>query len=172
LADIYPPAMDALLATKRFSEAKFISAEGDRHTFHDIVAINRELGRVTDTYKLFRRAKRENPTLAKKCADLAIDAIVEARDFKLVTEYLPHPESYLLWLSDRLNAELAKADGRSSAKARREAEVRNYCHGVRIALKVLRGLGNREAAKAALVWAIALVDSSEERAMACKQLTQ
>ncbi len=172
LADEYPPAMEALLSTKRITEAKFASGEGDRHVFRDIVALNRELGRVTDTYHLFLRTKNENPTLAKQCADLAIDAIVELKDFRLAAEYLPHPESYLLWLSERLNDDLTKAGrSRRGLKARREADVRNYCHDVRTALQILRGLRNSKGATAALIWAIALVERPQERAMVCKHLT-
>lgn len=172
LADVYPPAMAALLSTKRMTEAKFASGTGDRHVFRDIVALNRELGQVTDTYQLFLKTRSENPTLAKQCADLAIDAIVESQDFELAAEYLPHPEKYLLWLSERLNDDLADAsDSRRGGKARREACIHNYCHDVRNALKVLRGLRNLEAASAALIWAIALVDRPQERAHVCRRLT-
>ncbi len=171
LADTYPPAKRALLATKRRGEARFASGEGSRHLFHDIVAINRELGLAADTYALFRRVRQADAALARQCADLALEAIVEAKDFELAAAYLPHPESYLLWLSERLNAAWARvADGHANARHRREAEVRNYCHDVRLALKVLHGLGNAPAADAALVWAIALVEPSQARAAVSSDL--
>lgn len=171
LADVYPPALEALLATRRVTEAKFTSGAGDRHVFRDLVALNRELGLVADTYKVFVKTRHENPNLARQCADLAIDAIIECQDFQLAAEQLPHPERYLLWLSERLNDRLAKARvSRRGARARREAEIRIYCHDVRNALKVLRGLGHAEGAEAALVWAIALVDRPGDRATVYEHL--
>jgi hypothetical protein len=172
LGEVYSPALKALQAFKGQGEAALIRGKGDRAIFHDVASINQELGRMNDTYELFLTMKKEHPELARRCADLAIKAIVEAKDFKLASEHLPHPENYLLWLSDRLNDDLErKGVARSTATKRREAYVRNYCHDVRTALRILRGLQNLDAAEAALEWAIALVRPKEARAMVCAQLT-
>ena len=171
LGDKYPPALEALTSVKRRSEAALIRGKGDRDLFHEVVSINRELDLVRDTYDLFLALKRAHPALAKNCAHLAIEALVEARDFKLASEYLPHPESYLLWLSDRLNDDLElKGVSPKAARRRREAYVHNYCHDVRTTLRILKGLGNKAASRAALDWAIALVRPRQARLMVCAQL--
>jgi hypothetical protein len=172
LAADYPPALEALRSVKRRGEAELLRGKGNRYLFHDVESINRELKRTKDTYKLFLAIKKKHPKLAKACADLAIEEIVEAEDFKLASEYLPHPENYLLWLSDQLNERLEQKNvPRRIAIRRCEAYVRNYCRDVRTALRILNGLRNRYAAKAALEWAIALVRPKQARDMVCTQLT-
>ena len=172
LGEVYSPALKALQSLKRQGEVALIRGKGDRFLFHDVASINTELKRLNDTYKLFLNMKKKQPELAMKCADLAIEAIVEAKDFKLASEYLPHPENYLLWLSDRLNDDLErKGVTRRIAAKRREAYVRNYCHDVQTALKILKGLRHLDGADAALEWAIALVRPKRAQAMVCAQLT-
>jgi hypothetical protein len=70
-------------------------------------------------------------------------------------------------VDERLNSDLdrARQAPAASAKRRREAYVRNYCGDVGTVLKVLNGLANRDAAKAALNWPIALVGAKTDRAM-------
>lgn len=172
LGKVYSPALKALQSFKRQGESALIRGKGNRDLFHDVESINKELGRSNDTYKLFLHIKKDRPKLAKVCADLAIEAIVEAKDYKLASEHLPHPEIYLLWLSDHLNGDLErKGVARSIASKRRDAHVRNYCHDVQTAIKILKGLRNLDAAEAALEWAIALVRQTKARAMVCAQLT-
>lgn len=172
LGEVYSPALKALQSFKRHGETALIRGKGDRARFHDVASINKKLGCMNDTYELFLTMKKEHPELAMGCADLAIEAIVEAKDFKLASEHLPHPENYLLWLSDRLNHNLEqKGIARSTATKRREAYVRNYCQDVRTVLKILNGLQNIDAAEAALEWAIALVRPKQARVTVCAQLT-
>src|SRR5437763_1470239 len=53
LADVYPPARLALEAAKRDACSILLASGGSRELFHDVVAINRELGRRGDTYRFF-----------------------------------------------------------------------------------------------------------------------
>ena len=173
LAETYPPAHEALVKLGRQGEAALLSGDGGRGLFHDVASINRNLGRVRDTYKLFRRLLKSQPELARKCRDLAVEAIVEANDFKLASKQLPHPEALLLWLSERLNEDL-KREGisRGTAVRRREAFVRNYCRDVRTGTKILAGLRNFEAAEAMREWAIALVGPRQARCMVASILAE
>lgn len=171
LADVYPAARRELQALKRRGETKLRHGRGNRDLFADVRAINRELGCERDTYSLFREIERRQPALAKRCADLAIAVIVEAKDYSRAAKYLPHPIDYLLWLSDRLNADLKRNHGRRDlVKARRKAYVEIYCDDVHVALRVLRGLRNHSAFKAAFDWAIALVEPRHASAMVCTKL--
>lgn len=171
LADVYPPAMEALESVRSRAAASLRAGHGTRELFHDFESINRELKKVRETYELFRELWTGQPELAQQYRDLAVEAIVDAGDFELASKCLPHPESYLLWLSDQLNHNLERKGGpRRTAIQRREAFVRNYCHDVRTALRILKGLKNNDAAKAALEWAIALVGPRTARAMVLEQL--
>ena len=173
LAEAYPPAQEALEKVRTRGEALLLSGDGDRSLFHDIASINQNLRRVQDTYKLFRRLLKTQPELARECGDLAVEAIVEAKDFKLASKQLPHPEKYLLWLSKRLNDDLTrKGVSREIADRRRVAYVHNYCQDVRTALKILKGLGNFNAAEAAREWAVALVGPRQARSMVSSKLAE
>jgi len=169
LADAYPPARRALDATKKEACRVLLESGGSRDLFHEVVAINRELGERGQTYRFFVSLRKKYPDLAKSYGYLAIDDMVHARDFKLASQHLPHPEEYLLWLSDRLNHDLASSPPKV-AKMRSEAYISNYCHDVEKALEILRGLGNSPAAIAALEWAIALVEPKAARLAVGKRL--
>jgi len=100
-----------------------------------------------------------------------VEAIVEAKDFKLASKQLPHPEEYLLWLSERLNDDLTREGvPRATAIRRREAYVHNYCRDVRTTLIILAGLGNFEDEAATREWAIALVGPRQARSMVASKL--
>lgn len=172
LADVYAPARDALEYARSRAEALLLGGQGSRHQFQEVVAIDRELGQPARTHKLFARIAAERSETAKECADLALEAVTEAGDFELASRLLPHPETYLLWLSECLNSNIARGKGLSPARLRRrrEAYVRNYCSDARTVIKVLNGLGNKDAANAALDWAVALVESRKARAMVSAEL--
>jgi len=173
LAETYLPARDAPVKVGKRGEETLLAGGGDRGLFHEVASINQNLGRVRDTYELFRRLLKVQPELARKCRDLAVEAIVEAKDFKLASKQLPHSDEFLLWLSERLNDDLTrKGVSRETAIRRREAYVHNYCQDVRTAMKILSGLGNFKAAEAAREWAVALVGPSKARSMVASKLTQ
>lgn len=172
LADVYPPARKALESVRSRAAAALRAGSGSRELFHDFKSINRELEKVRETYDLFRELWTSQPELAKECRDLAVEAIVDAGDFDFAAKCLPHPESYLLLLSDRLNGDLERNGvPRRIAIRRREAYVHNYCRDVRTAWRILKGLRNNDAARAALEWAVALVRPRTARTMVLEQLT-
>ncbi len=171
LAEVYRPAMKALASVRARAAAALRTGAGDRALFHDLASIDRALGKVRDTHALFRLLWRRQPGLAMQCRDLAVEAVVEAGDFELASRCLPHPETYVLWLSDRLNEALeAKALPRRAAAVRREAYVRNYCTDVETGIRILRGLENHAAARAFREWAIALVGSRGARNQVLERL--
>ena len=171
LASVYPPAMEALRFVRSRAIGALRAGLGNRDLFHDFVSINRELGEARETYDLFRTLSARQPALAEECRHLAVDAIVETGDFDLASRCLPPPECHLLWLSERLNADLEpKTVPAATALQRREIYVQNYCSDVRAALCILKGLGKKDAARAALEWAIALVESKAARLMVAQEL--
>jgi len=172
LADLYAPARDALDETRSRAEGLLLSGQGGRFEFNEVVAIDRELDQPANTHSLFARIAVEKPEVARQCADLALEAVAEVGDFELASRFLPHPESYLLWLSEGLNSSIARTKGLAPAllSRRRAAYVRNYCSDVRTVIKVLNELGNEDAAGAALDWAVALVESRKARTMVSREL--
>ena len=172
LADLYAPARDALEDTRNRAGGLLLSGQGGRFEFNEVVAIDRELCQPANTHSLFARIAVERPEVAKQCADLALNALAEQGDFELASRFLPHPESYLLWLSDNLNSNLARVKGLAPdlMRRRREAYVHNYCDDVRTVIKILKGLGNEDATGAALDWAVALVESRKARTMVSREL--
>ena len=171
LADAYPPALEALEAVRAGAARALLGGEGDRALFHDVVAIDRMLGRPRDTHELFRTLWTARPDLARACRDLAVEPVAEAGDYALAAQCLPHPEIYVLWLAERLNADLARRGMPRRVAARRmEACASNYCRDVRTAQRILRGLGNRRAADAFREWAVALVDSRAARERVLRNL--
>jgi hypothetical protein len=173
LSDVYPPAAAAMKAVRDETAAALLKAGGNTRTlFHDVVAIDHELGRSPETYRLFLSLMKKNPDQAKKCADLALPSIIEAGDYQLAKKFLLHPEDYLLYKSERLNESLGRKDlPRRRALAELDAFVHIYCKDVKLLLRVLEGVGEKAWRCAALEWAIALVGPRKARSMVALQLT-
>lgn len=173
LSEVYPPAAAAMKTIRAETAAALLEADRNTRTlFHDVLAIDRELGCSPETYKIFRSLMKKDPDRARKCADLALPSIVEAEDYKLATKFLPHPEDYLLQKSERLNENLGrKGLPRRRALAELDAFVHIYCEDVKLLLRVLGGVGEKAWRRAALEWAIALVGRRKARSMVALQLT-
>lgn len=172
LADVYPPAAAAMRAVRNETAAALLRADGNTRTlFDEVAAIDRELGNSRDTYDLFLSLIAEDPEQAKRCAELALPSIVDAEDYDLATQFLPHPEHYLLYESERLNENLErKVMPRRRALAERDAFVHIYCEDVKLLLRVLEGVGQKAWRRAAVEWAIALVRSRQARSMVAIEL--
>lgn len=172
LSDVYPPAGAAMRAVRDETAAAVLDAEGNTWTlFNDVMAIDRELGRSRDTYELFLSLMLKDPEQAKRCAELALPSIVAAGNYDLAAQLLPHPEHYLLYESQRLNENLGrKVAPRRRALAELDAFVHIYCEDVKLLLRVLEGVGKEAWRSAAVVWAIALVQSRKARSMVAIQL--
>lgn len=172
LADLYPPAAKALKILRSETADAVLQAEGKtRSLFHEVAAIDRELGCSRDTYDLFLSLMRKNPDQAQRCAELALPSIVEAEDYHLASQLLPHPEQYLLCESERLNENLGRrVTPRRRALAELDAFVHIYCEDVKLLLRVLEGAGQMEWHRAAVEWAVALVRSRKARSMVANEL--
>ncbi len=90
LSDVYPPAAAAMMTVRDETAAALLHAEGNTRTlFDEVAAIDRELGRSHDTYELFLSLMMKDTDRARKCAELALPSIVEAKDYKLATKSAP-----------------------------------------------------------------------------------
>lgn len=165
LAKVYPEARRKLEKIRDRKTALLACGGGDRALFHDVESINDYLGAEKATYELFLTMAQISPMLAAGCGDLAIEAIVKARDFQLAQKYSPHPEDALLRFSGDLNGDVADLKGNAEENARRlDAYTHIYCDRVRTTIAILQGLRKSEEAEHCREWAVALVDSRPVRA--------
>lgn len=169
LAEAYPEARTTLERIRNEKTRVLSRGEGDRGLFHDVASINEHLGGEPATYELFRELERRSPELATKCADLALEAIVKARDFDLARKYSPDPENALLRYSADLNEDVAGLEVRAPIKAPRlDAYIHIYCNRVRTIIQILEGLGYAAVADHTREWAVALVEGKSVRARVLK----
>lgn len=148
LAEVYPPARQALEAQRDRHLAAVLGGAGGWKSFQALAAINERLGLAQQTYATFRELSARDPETASACGRLAMNAIIEARDFALAERYLPDPEHAVHASSERLNQEVAGRRTRSFTPAPRiAAAIHNYVQDVKQLLTVLEGCGRKEEAR-------------------------
>jgi hypothetical protein len=172
LAKAYPKARRELERIRAGKIAALRNGKGGRDLFHDVTAINRQLTRPRDTYRLFRKLQATRPRLASRCATIALPAIVLSRDFELARHYLPWPARRVARLAERLNGDIAGLKHRNSRAPARQAYIHNYCEDVRMLIAVLRGVGERSLAAEIRTSALDLVHSRSVRQAVRAALTK
>lgn len=164
LAKVYPPALRKLKSIRDETIDELFGKNGSFKLFHDIASINEYLEETSTTHQAFLRLDIEQPELARKCADVAMDAIVAAKDFKLARRYWPLPEDELLEASDWFNADVVRYHNRPPTPAPYlDAIAGIYCNRILLLMRIARGLGYVETAGLIKEWAIALVDDRHAR---------
>ncbi|HKO88583.1 MAG TPA: hypothetical protein VJU83_08705, partial [Burkholderiales bacterium] len=164
LANLYPPAREALEAMRDRKTTALLRGEGKRPLFHDVVAINRVLARPDLTHALIVRLEADYPDLAHECVALALPAIVATGDYALAYRHIPDPTAALKKEGAQLNESIAALEAEAPTLAPRfAAYVQIYCENVRMLSAVLHGVGQAEAARVLGESAIELVDSPSAR---------
>lgn len=164
LANLYPPALVALQTIRDEKSDRLDRGDGDRRLFHDVRAINEQLDQQGLTYELFVRLQETNPALAEKCADLAMAAIVQSKNFDLARKLARDPDGSIRRWSRILNEDVADlADEPSNHALRLDAYVHYYVTQVRLLLDVFIGVGESEIAESLRESAIAAVESPTAR---------
>jgi len=165
LAQIYEPALNALLQTRDMKRDALLHGTEIRALFHDVASINQYLRLERETYELFRHLDATAPTFAADCAPLALDVMIEAGDFDLAVKYLPAPEEMLLNASDSLNEDVKRFREQPNRRAPvLEALTSIYLDGVRNCLEMLKGTKHHNLLEAAREMAVALVEDRTIRA--------
>jgi hypothetical protein len=160
LATSYPAAKTKLEEIRDQKAFVLGSGNGDFELFHDVVSINKCLGAEQKTYDLFLKVIRQSPELALSCADIALEAIIKARDFVLAEKYSADPEDSLIRFSEQLNRDVSNRHFGSKHRARRiEAFIQIYCRRLQLTITILEGLGKVEEADQTREWAVALAQS-------------
>ena len=149
LAEIYPPAAEALKRIRDGKTKMLLDGKGDARLFDDVAAINENLHEPEATSRLFEELSTKFPPLAKQCSHVAMSALVETKAYELARVFVDNAEDMLRGWTDRLNEQIAALERKPETRAPvREAYTRIYCEDVRNLLQIFIGTGEiREAAR-------------------------
>jgi len=164
LGKVYPEAKTALLEMRDKKTKLLEDGKGERDLFHDVAAINHELGQNDGTVKLFRKLDADNGVLALKCWDAAKDAVFEGKQIDLVKKYIKLPIVEYDRLKERhdLNVSMYKDEKVGGERFKQWSEK----HFVKESLKLIKAaeaIGDKEAAQEIRKKAVAVVDDPSLR---------
>jgi hypothetical protein len=164
LAKEYPKARSALERIRDEKTERLLNGEATRDLFHDVESINESLESDQATYELFAAIEKANPEFASLCADLAMAAIVKAKDFKMARHYVPSPAETLRGYSTALNRDVEAIKRQRPSKAPRlKAYVQIYVQQVQLLLAILRGTNETEEANVLRAQALELIKAASVR---------
>jgi hypothetical protein len=173
LGHLYPEALQSLERIRDAKTAALVAGPRGRDVFHDVVAINRELGEGGRTLELFRRLCELDEGFAHACAGIALDALVDAKDFALAARFLPDAEARLAVSARQLDEDVRRLRDRGAPTRHLDRKLaglaRAYADDVRAVFAVLEGVGRAEDARAMRDASLERVEDESARA-AVRQL--
>ncbi len=173
LAELYPPAKDALLQIRDRKAGALLEGMADRGAFDDVAAINHYLDEQRSTYELFVDLHNRFPELARSCASIAMPALIESGDFKLARIFLNDPEGAIRKWSSALHEDISDLAHKPPSRAPvREAFVRIYAEHVREVVDVLSAVGEAERASAARDLALTSLEDENIRGEVIRILSE
>ena len=160
LAASYPPAREALVATRQEAVDRLtgpveqpatqrLDTPGD--AFAEVAALSDVLGEPGFAVDLFARLDEQAPDTAADCAIAAHRLLMRAGRYDLARRHLTDPLGKVGRLADVLQMRLARNPGLLSEavrESRRGEAVRDYVAGVQEVLTLLRASGDDELAEA------------------------
>lgn len=84
----YPPALQKMVTYRDAAREQFLSGKDAFETFHDLVALNKELGDEALTREVFLQLDAKHPEVAKSVYALAQPSLVKAKDYQICGKYL------------------------------------------------------------------------------------
>jgi hypothetical protein len=159
----YPKALDVLKGIRDKKTARLVAGENNRPLFHDIVAINEELGESLATVEAFKKIQAARPEFASAIAELADKALFDAKEYELERKYLGDPLARFDLLKRNLDfgIEYAKTCGASTRS--RQAFEHNFSHDVVRLIVLLDKTGDRDTAHQIQARALAACDNAAVR---------
>jgi tetratricopeptide (TPR) repeat protein len=166
LGSKYPKALETLKGIRDSKMAKLVGGEASRQLFqdfHDVMAINRSLKETKATVELFKRMAGANPAVSAEVYILAVDSLLEAREFALAKKYLGDPFEKLE--AARKIFELSLEFSKTSGNPERSRQVfeRMFTKTVVQILTILRETGDEETAKSIQAKALKSLDNETIR---------
>ena len=104
LAQLYPPALQAMKETRDTAGNRVREGDDIRNAFNDYESINKVLGEDEKTVELFIWLDGTHPAQAKRIIDLAKPALMKAKEYALMGKYLDPDNEYLkiVWQYENL----------------------------------------------------------------------
>lgn len=88
LGDVYPPALESMIAIRDNKMDLLAGGQGNWQLFHDVASLNRTLDENTRTVDLFRTLDQEQQELASQCWDIAKKVMIRTKAYDLIRKYV------------------------------------------------------------------------------------
>jgi hypothetical protein len=162
LADLYPPARAAFVRTRDQTETAF-AAEATSDRFHDLAALNRELGDGPRTADAFAAVARRDPAAAEGLYHVAEPFLIAAGRYAECGPFLDPPNR--LWLARVCYEVMSESEGaRSSGEDQPPKLARTfYVEDVATLVALLALNGRPDEAARVRTEALAVVEDEEFR---------
>lgn len=142
LGETYPPARQALVDLREEKAQILLLGAGRRELFHDVVAIDERLEQIRATYELYLALAERHPALAERCSQLALPAIVAAKDYLLADRVRGEPEARIRRRAADLRDDIHGIKHRRYTEApQRWAMIKSYAEFVRRDVEITAGIG-------------------------------
>ena len=160
----YPKALDALKDIRDKKTARLVAGEENWTLFHDIVAINKELGESLATVEAFKKIQAARPDFASSVAEIADKALFDAKEYELERKYLGDPLARFDYLKRNLDCgfEYAKTRGAAASRSRQDFEY-IFTHDVVRLIMLLDRTGDKDTARQIQAKALAACDNAAIR---------
>jgi hypothetical protein len=148
LAEVYPKARHALEAIRDRKSQLLLFRLLGWDAFHEVVSINEYLGCHGQTYSLFKALAALDAKFAERCADIALPAILQARDYELAERVLGDPSQRVRFCSEMLNRTIRRGDHSKYPDAPYlETQIDFYAKQIKQIKAVLEGRGRLNEAR-------------------------
>jgi hypothetical protein len=144
LGKVYAPARIKLEGVRDAKTDAVINGTQDAHLFHDVAAINRALEQSERTSELFRIVADGDREIAEKCFRVALEALIDTKDYALARSFLPDPQKEIDQFAIPFNF---PSQGKTDhAEMFQDTLVRIYVKRVNLILQAFIGTGDERMA--------------------------
>ena len=157
----YPHALSVLRDIRNQKTSRLLDGEADHHLFHDVASINKYLKETKDTVELFNKLDSRDSNFAGKVYDLADEALIEAKEFRLARKYLGDPQKRLATAIKTYQRGLDYSKKSIDESAARQAHERIFTDEIVRIITVLRETGDRPRAEQIQTEALKTLDAKE-----------
>jgi hypothetical protein len=156
LGSVYPPALEKLKSVRDEAGKNVREGSAVRGNFHDFASINEYLGEDDKTKELFIWLDSNAHNLAEDVFDLALPALIKAKEYNLCGKYID-PDSYFQEILSRYNRTKAIAQSPKFGEDLLDFANKSFLNDTAtlVALLVVNGRkvdANRIAAEAIKEW--------------------
>ncbi len=91
LAEVYPPALEAMIETRDQATERLRAGEGNWELFSEVESFNSKLEDDDATVELFKYLHEVQPRLAERVWSLARSKVIAAGEYELANRYIGNP---------------------------------------------------------------------------------